>query len=178
MYNGATFTSPKSTAIRSLCPGCLKLEEDLVHGVLNRRSLLSKFFKRLRKFVEFRNQVKNRADTLLNTEHALLGHLGDRRHSTFRPVRPHLEVCDLAHTGSEVLAEWFSAFGTVVSTPNSLDHGIDYCNITEEVGKRAWPKSAFTGVRCREPVAPDCLPSRCELHTEMQANNAPDGIHA
>jgi hypothetical protein len=47
---------------------------------------------------------------------------------------------------SELLAQYFfSSFGTVVSTPNPMDHGIDlHCTLMEAVGQRAWTRAPYT----------------------------------
>ena len=52
------------------------------------------------------------------------------------------------HSGfqSELLAQYaFATWGTVISTPNAEDHGIDlHCTLTDRVGHRLWAKSPYT----------------------------------
>lgn len=57
-------------------------------------------------------------------------------------------ISTMSHTGfrSELLAQYlFSSWGTVVATPIPQDYGIDLtCNLTDQIGNRAWARSTFT----------------------------------
>jgi len=52
------------------------------------------------------------------------------------------------HEGSrsEYLAQYvFASFGTAVPVPHQEDSGVDlYCTLTEQIGRRAWPRAYFS----------------------------------
>src|SRR5437764_3200901 len=58
-------------------------------------------------------------------------------------------------TRSEYLAHYvFSSFGTSVPVPHQEDCGIDiYCTLTEQIGKRSWPRAYFS-VQVKSELGP------------------------